>query len=560
MLLFVLSLSLVACAPIPPVQNPTQEETNNPTNNEGSTPVQPTEPGVAKQYSTTVYSNGTFTYHAVGGYVQDWTPTEENTMKAVSIADVALYSTDVADYLTEMNAKYTKGEKAGIKALFLMEDYVLDNQPENASMSPALVKDSEGNTTLVALNQGYAIKCIRAYYDDVDETYINDRWISDPRVAHTETLTPDTLFMPKWVETPAEGEEGLGTWADNPVVIGGAGEYTVIFVEYKGANTADSPKYGMALIKTKELEEPKTTAELIEEEHAALVAGTVTEATLFEDIKATVKAVEATDNADGGKDVKVIAELDGVLFALTFNAADTTGLEAGKEVTFSGKIDASAVVAVGDYNVEIVFNNAEVAWAIETYTKVTVSGVPADATAVHAYWWGSADSVEWPGRAMTKNDDGTYSLDFPDKATGLIFNWTVGDATTQTVDLTPDKEKACWTLGEAGEDGKYPATNAKCYYDAVTVDAAALIADLSDSLVESVTEVPAEYDIYVWFWDGSATGWFEAVNADGTFNVAAGSKGCTFLMAAKGATPAWETKLAQTGDYVIASGVATPKA
>jgi hypothetical protein len=255
MLLFVLSLSLVACAPIPPVQNPTQEETNNPTNNEGSTPVQPTEPGVAKQYSTTVYSNGTFTYHAVGGYVQDWTPTEENTMKAVSIADVALYSTDVADYLTEMNAKYTKGEKAGIKALFLMEDYVLDNQPENASMSPALVKDSEGNTTLVALNQGYAIKCIRAYYDDVDETYINDRWISDPRVAHTETLTPDTLFMPKWVETPALGEEHLGKWDDNPMCIAGAGLYAVLIVEYNVVGNATTAGFGLALFKIADLVE-----------------------------------------------------------------------------------------------------------------------------------------------------------------------------------------------------------------------------------------------------------------------------------------------------------------
>ena len=286
-------------------------------------------------------------YHVVGGYFDDWNNySEDNKMTNITKEDLATLNKGVADQLADKE----------IVALLKYEGRVFNVGP---TWTANAVVDGE----TVAMNGGYTIKVVRAKYDEEDDNTFADQWNPDPKTSCVANYTPDTLFMPKWVETAVEGEEGLGTWADNPVVIGGAGEYTVIFVEYKGANTADSPKYGMALIKTKELEEPKTTAELIEEEHAALVDGTVTEATLFEDVKATVKAVAAEDNADGGKDVKVVLELDGVLFALTFNAEDTTGLEAGKEVTFSGKIDASAAaVAVGDYNVEIVFANAEASW------------------------------------------------------------------------------------------------------------------------------------------------------------------------------------------------------
>lgn len=216
------------------------------------------------KYSDDLFINGSFTYHAVGGFVMDWEPTETNTMTPASIRDVAEFSTDVADYLVAKNEEYTKKDKTGIKALYFIKNYELNNQPENASMAPALVKDLEAfglvasdipaenvfeQGYLVALNQGYAVKCIRAYYDDVDENYINDRWISDPRVAHTESLTPDTLFMPKWVETPTEGEEHLGKWDDNPMCITGPGLYTVVVVEYNVVGTSDTPGFGLALFK-----------------------------------------------------------------------------------------------------------------------------------------------------------------------------------------------------------------------------------------------------------------------------------------------------------------------
>lgn len=267
LVLCILSLSLFACG------QKTEEPTDEPTVNPTDLPTDPQQGpsngnNDTNNYDKTIFTNGDFTYHVVGGYIMDWTPTNTNTMKAVSIADVAVYSTEVADYLTQKNKEYAKGDKPGIKALYMAEDYVLDNQPENASMAPALVKDlskigltldeipeanrfDEGN--LVALNQGYAIKCVRAYYDEVDENYINDRWISDPKVAHTESLTLDTLFMPKWVELPAEGEEHLGKWDDNPMCIAGAGLYAFLMVEYNVVGTADTPGFGLGLFKIADL-------------------------------------------------------------------------------------------------------------------------------------------------------------------------------------------------------------------------------------------------------------------------------------------------------------------
>lgn len=243
------------------------EDTKTPTPSEKTptptpTPTEkPSETPIVKEYSDKLLTNGDFTYHTVGGFVMDWEPTKTNTMTAASIKDISLYSTSVADYLTAKNTLYAKNDKDGIKALFLIENYELNNQPLNESLAPALVPDGKGGTTLVALNQGYALKCIRAYYDDIDKTYINDRWISDPKFAHAETLTPDTLFMPKWVEIPAKGEEHLGKWDDNPVCISGPGLYTVVIVEYNVVGNATTPGFGIALFKTKELDE-KTEADI----------------------------------------------------------------------------------------------------------------------------------------------------------------------------------------------------------------------------------------------------------------------------------------------------------
>ena len=284
-------------------------------------------------------------YYVVGGYYDDWnTYSDSNKMTRITV--------DALD--------------ASLKSLLADKnvDAILKYEGRVFNVGPTWTANANIDGEVVTMNGGYTMKVVRAVYDAEDDNTFVDAWVPDPKTAAVQNLTPDTLYMPKWVETPAAGEEGLGTWADNPVVIGGAGEYTVYFIEYSGTNSLESPKYAMAVIKTKELEEPKTTAELIEEEHAALVAGTVTEATEFENVAAKVVELETTENADGGYDVKLIASLDEVTFALTFYAEDITGLEKDKEVKFTGSIDhEAAAVEIGDYSEEIVFANATVTWA-----------------------------------------------------------------------------------------------------------------------------------------------------------------------------------------------------
>lgn len=270
LILCVLSLSLFACnkGEKTPEENGTPV-TENPTG-DNATEEKPSEKPVVGNYSTEVYAYDGYFCRVTGGYVQNWTAHEESHIDACSIADIAKYSTEVADYLTKKNEELAKNGKPGIKALYMAEDYVLDNQPENPSNAPAIVKDlskigltlddvPENNRFeegyLVSLNQGYAVKCVKVMYDELDDTYFADRWISDPKVAHTESLTPETLFIPKWVEKAAEGEEHLGEWDDNPMCIGGAGLYVVVMVEYNAVSTADTPGFGLALIKLADLVE-----------------------------------------------------------------------------------------------------------------------------------------------------------------------------------------------------------------------------------------------------------------------------------------------------------------
>ena len=300
-------------------------------------------------------------YHVVGGYFDDWNNyTDSNVMTRVSALDLP----------AEVKAQLLDKEIVGI--------YAFDGRTFN--VGPTWTANANIDGEVVTLNGGYTLKVVKAAYDEEDDVTFAQQWNPDPKTSAVQNLTPDTLYMPKWVETPAAGEEGLGTWADNPVVIGGAGEYTVYFVEYKGANSFESPKYAMGLIQTEKLEEPKTTAELIEEEYAGLVAGTVTEKTEFENIKAVVRAMVATKNADELYEVKLVVKLDDLYFALTFLTDDVTGLEVDKEVTFKGTIDHEAeAVSAGDFDeIELVFANPTVSWPkvgapSELYVKGTMN-------------------------------------------------------------------------------------------------------------------------------------------------------------------------------------------
>ena len=94
-------------------------------------------------------------------------------------------------------------------------------------------------------NQGYAVKAIIEDYIEEDDVWSDYQWISDPKTAHLEALTPDTLFVPVWQE---KADENGFSWSNDPVCIGKAGVYTIVVAQYKNASSADTPGYGMALI------------------------------------------------------------------------------------------------------------------------------------------------------------------------------------------------------------------------------------------------------------------------------------------------------------------------
>ena len=100
---------------------------------------------------------------------------------------------------------------------------------------------------LFRANGSYCFKIAQCVVDKDGENtvYAEDQWISDPKTAYVEALTPETVFYPTWQE---EKDENGFSWADNPVVTGGSGLYTLVIAQYSNASAPDAPGYGVALI------------------------------------------------------------------------------------------------------------------------------------------------------------------------------------------------------------------------------------------------------------------------------------------------------------------------
>ena len=169
-------------------------------------------------------------YHVVGGYYGDWSDyTNDNMMTEISIYDLPL----------EVREALLNKEVSGVYKL----EYRFFGE-RNEWTSTAYI-----NGEVVYVDGGYTLKIVKARYDSLDDVTYALQWNPDPKTSHVQNLTPNSLFIPKWVETPAYGEEHLGNWSENPVVISGEGEYIIYFVEYKGLNSFESPKYAMAAVK-----------------------------------------------------------------------------------------------------------------------------------------------------------------------------------------------------------------------------------------------------------------------------------------------------------------------
>ncbi|NMA04829.1 MAG: hypothetical protein GX931_00470 [Acholeplasmataceae bacterium] len=134
--------------------------------------------------------------------------------------------------LSDERVKSVKSQLKGVKSLYILEIVL----PEEAAgwENTFTIDGAE-----VTYDGSLAVKVIRTAKDDKDAV---DFWAQNKESGEITNLTPDTLFMPKYVE---ENPDGDGTWADNPFAKE-AGTYYLVFAE-KGAGL-EAVRY-MGLIK-----------------------------------------------------------------------------------------------------------------------------------------------------------------------------------------------------------------------------------------------------------------------------------------------------------------------
>ena len=167
---------------------------------------------------------------------------EKSALTAIALEDVKAISEDVYNTLKGKEVKYLYT----IDLLFGTND---------AGWTSRFMKDGK----LYDANGSYCFKIGQCSVEAEGDSkvYSVDQWISDPKTAYVEALTPATVFYPTWQE--AKDENGF-EWSQNPVVIGGAGLYTLVIAQYKNASAAGQPGYGVALV----LKEAKQGQEYVE--------------------------------------------------------------------------------------------------------------------------------------------------------------------------------------------------------------------------------------------------------------------------------------------------------
>lgn len=155
---------------------------------------------------------------------------EKAALTAITLEDVKKISEDLYKTLQGKNVKY----------LYTID--LIFGTNDAGWTTKCLIGDK-----LYLANGSYAFKIAQCSVDkDGDNVvYAEDQWISDPKTAYAESLTPDTVFYPAWQE---EADENGLSWADNPAVIGGAGLYTLVIAQYKSVSAAGNPGFGVGLV------------------------------------------------------------------------------------------------------------------------------------------------------------------------------------------------------------------------------------------------------------------------------------------------------------------------
>ncbi len=176
---------------------------------------------------------------AHGQYLlSDGTPNDWNGKDAAVYEASALTPASLSDVKLLDNDLYTTLYDKNIKYLYI-GDVIL------GTVDAGWTANFMASGVKYTANGSYALKVAKCYAENEGDgkVYSEDQWISDPYTAYTESLTPDTLFMPPWQE---ELDENGFSWSDNPVATAGPGLYTVVVAEYW--NLSGEPQYGMGLV------------------------------------------------------------------------------------------------------------------------------------------------------------------------------------------------------------------------------------------------------------------------------------------------------------------------
>ena len=247
---------------------------------------------------------------------------EKSALKAISMKDAQDISADLYTALAGKEVKYLYT----IDLIFGTND---------AGWTSNFLKDG----VLYKANGSYCFKIAQctSEVDGDTKVYSEMQWISDPKTAYVEALTPDTVFYPVWQE---EADEYGFSWASNPVVTGGAGLYTLVIAQYKNASAAGQPGFGVGLI-LKEAKEGNAYEEIktwVPGDHTYGVIGS------FNEWGADVAMEEAGDN-------KWTAEVE-----LTEGAEFKVRADGAWDFSWGDGADNCKVEAAGTYVVTIEFD------------------------------------------------------------------------------------------------------------------------------------------------------------------------------------------------------------
>lgn len=250
---------------------------------------------------------------------------EKSALEAIALKDVKAISEDLFKALEGKDVKY----------LYKTELIFGTN---DAGWTTNFLKDGK----LYRANGSYAFKVAQCTVDvDGDnKVYAEDQWISDPKTAYVESLTPDTVWYPIWQEEP--DEYGF-SWASNPVVTGGSGVYTLVIAQYNSVSAAGNPGYGVGLV-LKEAKDGIPYEEILEYVPADHTYGIIGG---FNDWNGDVAMEKTADNTWVGE------------VELTAGTEFKVRADGAWDYSWGNGADNLVAEEDGTYEVTIVFNSAD---------------------------------------------------------------------------------------------------------------------------------------------------------------------------------------------------------